>query len=364
MKLPVLFYKELIQFLRSRGLVLFAVYAFTLDVYLAATGIDLSLKNASFFALDRDMSQASRELLSKFPSPYFNFKGYLIDDSSVEEVLLNDEGVGVLVIPPRFGENLKEGKESYVGVITNGTELSASYLFSAYAVEVINRFLRGELLAPRPPLELRVRIFFNQNASSRVFMAYSELLTVITLLLLLLPASAVVLEKERGNVEMLKVSPTKLSTFIFVKLLTTSLIVLTLTWFALTVTIERLAGVPFHGKELDFLLLTGAYAFSTVGLSLFIASLSENMLQVSQLTILLLIPILYLSGTWTPLEAMPKALQWLSNFSPLRYFVEGAFSIAVKGSSLTQVKGELIKLLCLGAPLFLGGNHFLSKSRG
>ncbi len=362
MKFLVLLLKEFLQFFRNKGLLIFVLYAFTLDIYLASTGIDLTLKRAPFFAEDRDLSRTSRELISKFPPYYFKFKGYILNDRETQKVLLNDEAVGVVVIPPKFEKRLLRGGKVKVGVIVNGAQVSSSYLFSAYATRIITDFLTGGL-AGKLPFTPQVRIFFNQDASSKVFMAYSELLTVITLLLLLLPASALVLEKERGNIEMLLISPVNTTLFTVAKSVSMGALVLILTVFALTITIEKVAGVPFKGRLLDFLILTAAYAFTTTGLSLFIASISENMLQVSQLTILLLIPILYLSGNWTPIEAMPKAFQLLSNLSPLKYYIEGALSIAIKGMNLSQVKGDFFKLLILGGMLF-GSGTYLIKRRG
>ncbi len=353
--------------MRNRGLLLFAIYAFTLDIYLAATGIDLTLKNASFYAQDRDLSFYSRELISKFPPHYFNFKGYLLDDKLINRVLLNDEAVGVVVIPPKFEKHLKEGKKVRVGVIVNGAEVSSSYLFSAYAQKIIYSFLTGEVLRGIPlkgeRVEVRPRILYNQNASSKFFMAYSELLTMITLFLLLLPAAAVVIEKERGNIEMLLVSPVKSWVFTTAKAITMGALVLLFTSFALFITVEEVVGVPFHGKELDFLILTGAYCFTATGLSLLIASVSENMLQVSQLTILILIPILYLSGNWTPIEAMPKVFQWLSALSPLKYYINGAFSIAIKGMGLEEVLKNFIALLGEGTVFFTLGNLIIGKRK-
>ena len=361
MKFLVLLYKEFLQFIRNRGLLLFTVYAFTLDIYLAATGIDLTLKNASFYAQDRDYSFLSRELISKFPPYYFNFKGYLMDDDQIDEVLLDDRAIGVIEIPQKFEKNIKEGKRLEVGVLVNGAEISSSYLFSAYAEQIIYSFLTGNFLRGGSWIEVRPRIFFNQNASSKVFMAYSELLTVITLFLLLLPAAAIVIEKERGNIEMLLVSPVPIEFFTIVKVIAMSVLVLIFTALALFFTVERLSGVPFHGREVDFLILTAAYAFTTTGLSLFIASISENMLQVSQLTILIMVPILYLSGSWTPIESMPKVLQWLSVLSPLKYYINGALSIAIKGRSLWELRDQILALLILGGTLFTAGTFFLKK---
>jgi len=356
----VLLYKEMVQFFRNRGLLLFALYAFTLDIYLAATGIDLSLRNAKFYVQDYDVSFYSRELVSKFPLTIFKFQGYLLSDRDVRNVLFGDKALGVLRIPKGFEKDLKKGKKTEVGIVVNGSEVAASYLFSAYATEIIYKFLFG-VFPFHLPLRVEERVLFNQDASSRVFMAYSELLTVVTLFLLLLPASAVVLEKERGNVEMLYVSPVSNYVFMFSKSVAMGVLIISFTAFALYFTIGVWIGVPFRGSKVDFLILTAVYVFTSSGLSMFIASLSKNMLQVSQLTILILIPILYLSGNWSPLETMPKVLQWLSVFSPLKYYIDGALSIAIKGVSLTELYVDVLFLFLQGTVLFLLGNFFMLR---
>jgi ABC-2 type transport system permease protein len=355
----VLLYKEVVQFLRNRGLLLFAVYAFTLDIYLAATGIDLTLKHASFYAQDLDFSHTSRELISKFPPYYFDFKGYLLSNSQVEKVLLDDRAVGVISVPPHFERRLLNREPTSVAVLVNGAELSASYLFSAYATKIILNFLTADFFKPKVVVEPRV--YFNQACSSRIFMAYSELLTMITLFLLLLPASAVVLEKERGNLEMVLVSPLKTEVFLAAKAFSMGLVVLFFTFVALYFTVGELVKVPFVGSRLDFLALTALYVFAATGLSMFIAAVSENMLQVSQLTILVLIPILYLSGNWTPIEAMPKLFQWLSVLSPLKYYIDGAFAVAIKGVPLLQLKRDLLLLFLQGLFLFGAGAFILRR---
>jgi len=360
MRFLIFLYKEVVQFFRNRGLLLFAVYAFTLDIYLAATGIDLSLKNASFYVQDYDLSYYSRELVSRFPETVFKFRGYLFSDGDVERVLLEDKALGVLRIPKGFERELKKGGKTEIGLAVNGSEVAASYLFSAYATNIVYRFLFG-LFPFKPPITVETRIFFNQDASSKLFMAYSELLTVITLFLLLLPASAVVLEKERGNIEMLSVSPVPNFIFMFSKTFAMGILILSFTLFSLLFTVGRWVDVPFRGSLLDFLLLTAIYVFTASGLSMFIASVSRNMLQVSQLTILILIPILYLSGNWTPIETMPKVLQLLSLLSPLKYYIDGALSIAIKGMSLLQLYWDVLMLIFQGTVLFILGNFFMVR---
>ncbi|RLJ70307.1 ABC-2 type transport system permease protein [Hydrogenivirga caldilitoris] len=354
-------YKEVVQFLRNWGLLIFVTYAFTLDVYIAAVSMDVSLKNASFYVQDYDNSPLSRELVSKFREPFFSFKGYVLGEDEIDELLLEDRAIGVIRIPPKFEERFMEGKKVRIGILVNGSEASASNLFSGYSSRIISDFLIKELGFEEKPLEVRRRFLFNQNADSTYFMGVSELLTVLTLLLVILPASAVIREKEMGNIEMVLISPFPTRLFFLTKSLAMTLVILIFTFLSLTVVIKGILGAPFRGSYATFLLITSVYAFATTGLGMFIASFARNMLQVIQLTMMTLMPMLYLSGTWSPIESMPKFFQYLSLLMPLRFYIESAFGIIFKGLGLSELYPNVIALLLIGGLLFVGGNFFISR---
>ena len=192
-------------------------------------------------------------------------------------------------------------------------------------------------------------------------MGVSELLMVLTLLLVILPASAVIREKERGNVEMVLISPFPTPMFFIAKALAMTLIVLTFTYLSLLLVIKGFLGIPFRGSYLTFLFITMVYAFATSGLGMFIASFAKNMLQTVQLTIMILMPMLYLSGAWSPVESMPRLFQYLSLFMPLRFYIESAFGIVFKGLGMEDLYLNILVLLGIGLLNFLGGSFFLSR---
>ena len=357
-----LLYKELVQFLRNKGLLAFVIYAFSLDIYFAATGIDLSLKNGRFYVEDRDLSKTSRELICKFQPPTFNFQGYINDESQIEELLMENKALGVIRIPENFERDFERGRAK-VAVIVNGAEIASNYLFAGYSEQIIRNFAISKIssLKEFPLVEARERVFFNPNGESRYFMGISELLTVITLFLIILPAAAIIREKERGNIEMIAVSPVPNYVFMLAKVVLMGLVILSITFLSIMLMIKGILNIPVKGNIFTFLMLTGIYVFTTSGLSMFIASVSENMLQVSQLSILALMPILYLSGSWTPIESMPEPLQYLSALSPLKYYMDGAFGIVLKGYSLKDLSTDMALLFTLGFLVFSAGSYFLSR---
>ncbi len=357
----ILVYKELLHIFRNRGLLIFLVYAFTIDVYLTAVGIELTLKNAKFFAEDYDNSNYSRELISKFTEPYFSFQGYIYDEELIEKLLLEDKALGVLRIPSDFEEKVKERKDVRIGLIVNGSEATLSTLFSGYATKIISNYFLEKYGIEELPLELRKRKFFNQNSESKYFMGVSELLTVLTLISVVLPAATIIKEKEEGTIETIYVSPVSIYKFLFAKAFSSSIVIFAFSSFSSIFVIEYILQIPFRGNHLTFFLLTFIYLLTTTGLGMFIASFSKNMLQTVQLTFLVLLPMLYLSGNWTPVESMPKFFQYLSLFMPLRFYVDSVMAVIFKGVGIQDLVVNIIALLIIGTFVFLAGSHILSK---
>jgi ABC-2 type transport system permease protein len=364
-RLIVLIIKELIQFFRDKGLLLFVFYLFTGDLYIAARGIDLTLKNAKFYVIDEDMSYLSRELVSKFQKPTFEFMGYISGLKTAEKYMFEDKCVGIITIPKDFEKKILSKSENYVGIIVNGTESSSSYLFAGYAASIISKFsLENSFkinVQKLPIVNLKQRVLYNQNMDSHIFMTITELFSVITLLILILPASAIIKEKENGNIEMLLISPVKISEFMIAKVIAMNVIIVLGVIISTIFIIKGLLKIPFQGSFMLFTLLTILYVFTSSGISMFIASVANNMLQVSQITIMLLLPILYLSGSWAPVESMPYVFQKLTYLSPLKYYLEGSFSIILKGLNLNYVYKYFLGTFLLGVPVFAFGAYFLKR---
>ncbi|MBW2037064.1 MAG: ABC transporter permease [Deltaproteobacteria bacterium] len=363
MRFLALLKKELLQFTRNRGLVILVIYCFTLDVYIAGVGIDLSLKNAKFYAYDMDFSAESRQMVSKLLPPWFAFHGYLLNDSLIDEVLLNDKAIGVVSIPHDFSKDLKKGR-ARLQLLINGSEAIMGYLFSGYAGQVFLDYSLKKAGIKKenfPIAEEKTRVFFNPNMDSKYFMGISELLSVLVMLVFILPAAALVREKEMGNIEMLLISPVQPLEFMIAKVLVMAGIIIVGVTVSVFLIIKGILAVPFRGSFLLFLLFTLVFIFTTSGFGLFIGAAAKNMLQASQLSILILMPTLFLSCSWTPIEAMPAWMQPLTYISPLKYYMDASYGIALKGVGLNFLWPELLGLTVLGLILFVLSIRLLKR---
>lgn len=169
---------------------------------------------------------------------------------------------------------------------------------------------------------------------------------------ILLTAFALVRERERGTIEQLTVSPLKSPEIIFGKLIPYIFIgfldflfslVLGLVWFK----------VPINGSLPLLLILGVGFVICALAIGILISTISKTQLQAMQLTILVLLPSVLLSGFVFPIEAMPKFVQIISSILPLTYFIDILRGIITKGVGLEYLIKDVVCLFSIGGILLI-----------
>ena len=183
-------------------------------------------------------------------------------------------------------------------------------------------------------------------------MSLTELLNIITLFAMLLPAAAMVREKERGTIEQLLVSPLSPFQIMLPKVLSMTLVILLGTTLSLWVVLKLAFGFPFRGSLALFFGLTTLYTFTTTGIGLFLATITRNLGQAGLLALVIYTPMVFLSGAWTPPEAMPAVMRGFMCLSPLHYFLDASLGIMLKGGGLPLVWDSVLGIALLGGAMF------------
>ena len=354
--------KELKQLIRDPVLLLIIAYFFTADVYMAGSGVNLNLRNASVMVIDHDHSAASRELIYRFRPPYFDYKGEIFGKNEAETLLNKGQILAVLDIPENFQQLLLQGHQVAVQFQVDTSNTVLCTLATGYATQITAdfgqdfvikrlRFNTGQMDA-LPVIQNRHRVLYNPNQVDGWFMSISELLTVITMLSMMLPAAAAVREKERGTIEQLAVSPLSSLQILLPKVISMGLVILLGVAVCLFLIIIPVFHLPIKGSIGLFFMVTALYVFTASGIGLFIATISRSLAQVTMLVILLMMPILLLSGAWTPPEAMPQAMRWAMTISPLYYYNELSYAILLKGAGVDILWDSLLGLSILGVVFF------------
>lgn len=364
-QMRALLVKELRQLVRDRLLFGFVVYIFTLHIVISARGFSSDLHNAPLLIHDADQTPASRDLLYGLRLPYFRFSGEASPKALVRAL---DDGTALVAVdvPAGFDRHVRSGHEpARVQALVDSSKVTLGYLASSYANRSVqsyaetvsaDRLNRLGIDAKRlPSIESRERTWFNFSLNDRWPGALTVLIIMMTFACVMLPAASALREKERGTVEQLLVSPITPLQIMSAKVLAMVLVTVLGSILSVYLVLEPLFHVPMRGDVVFFFATVALYAFTNAGLGLMLATVARTSGQLGLLVILLVMPMIQLSGTNSPVESMSRGLQLAMNFSPLYHFVRIAFGIFFRGEGPAALAGPLAAMSALGLVLFLLG---------
>jgi ABC-2 type transport system permease protein len=113
-----------------------------------------------------------------------------------------------------------------------------------------------------------------------------------------------------------------------------------------------LFGVPFRGSLPVFALGALLFLFVTLGIGVLISSVSENQGQAIQLSFMVTLPQVLLSGLIFPLSSIPAGVRWISYLLPLTYFNEISRGVMLRAEPIGALWQPFVFLALLGAIVF------------
>lgn len=360
-KIAAIVRKEFLQLLRDRKLVPLLFLAPILQILLLGYAVDFDIRNIPTVVCDLDRTATSREFIdSFFNSGYFTPKARVDDLRSADAYLDNGKASMVLVIERGFGARMTERRTAFVSVIVDGTESQSATIGANYAAMIGTRFTQKVMedvlekmktLGIYPAgIEPEIRVFYNPALKSRNFMIPGVLGLILMTMTMMLTSMAIVREKETGTMEQLIVTPIrpseliagKLIPFLLIGLLDALLVVaLVILWF----------GVPIRGSLPLLFALTLVFMSTTLGLGLFISTISRNQQQAMMTAVFFMMPMMLLSGFVFPIENMPKAFQWVTFAVPLRYYLVVIRGIFLKGVGFSSLWDQALGMAVFGGAI-------------
>jgi len=348
--------KELLSFLRSVMLVAVVLYSFTFDIYIAGEGIQIKPRNVAVGYVDETGGGISQKILARLHKPEFSPPVRFLSQKALSQAIFNKEIMVGLIFDSDFEKNYRQGKTAQLNMLLDATAASQSLTTLSYLQNILMDFVSMDF-----PLQIKTHKLFNQNADNKSFMGLVEMLSVITMLVIILTAIVFVKEKEDGTWDIMLLMPVNPKITILAKSLSQVLIVMAGTVITLGFVLFDQFHTPMNGSLWAFMLLTFFYAFSSAGIGLFVAAVSKDVMQVAQLSIVIMMPLIFLSGAWTPIYAMHPVFQKLSLFSPLRYYIEGSESIFYRGTAFVDLLPYFGGVIILGAMLYWYGFQKIGK---
>jgi len=347
--------KELRSLARDPFLLFLIAFAFTVNIYTAATAMPETLHKAPIAIVDDDRSTLSARVVDAFYPPYFLPPALITPDEMDARM---DAGVDTfaLHIPPNFERDLLAGHQPVVQLNVDATRMSQAFTGASFVQLIvateIDAYLRHHRAADDPPVRLSLRARFNPDLDKVSFGAVMEVISGITMLAIVLTGAALIREREHGTVEHLLVMPVTPFEIMMSKVWATALVVLVASSVSLTAVVQGLLSVPLQGSLALFLAGTALHLFATTSMGIFLGTLARSMPQFGLLLMLVLLPLQMLSGATTPRESMPEIVQTMMLAAPNTHFVMLAQAILYRGAGLDVVWPQFIALALIGGVLF------------
>jgi ABC-2 type transport system permease protein len=345
--------KEFIQIQRDPRTLLIIIVMPVLQLILLGYAATTDVKNIPLAVWDQSRTTQSRALVDAFRAADYFTINYSVASQNQYRVLI-EKGLtrGALVVPPDYDRRLAEGTAQVSMVLdgsdptVGGTALSAARLIGqAYATSVLeqNAALEGHPFSSQPPVELRTQVWYNPDLVSAYFNIPGVMGMILSFITAILTATAVVRERERGTIEQLIVTPIRPWELIVGKVLPYALL-------AFVGVVEVLVighwwfKVPIRGDLGLIFLLSGLFVLSGLGIGLFASTIANTQQEAMLAVWMTLLPSVFLSGFFFPIDAMPRLLQWVSYLIPLRYYLVVVRALLVKGVGLASLESETLAL--------------------
>lgn len=350
--------KELLSLKSDKVLIIFLVYGFTILVYTAAKNAGLELRNASVAIADEDQSALSNRIQDAFLKPYF-LPPEVIKVRDIDHLMNSGLYTFVIDIPPDFQKDIVGGDDPTIQVNVDATAISQAAIGSGYIRNIINGeindFMRDYGFKNDPiPTSLDIKIKFNPNLQGHWFMSVMEMINIMTLIAILTSGAAVIREREKETIDHLLVMPLTPFEIMSAKFWSNALVMIIAVLFCLTFIIQFLLNVQIQGSILIFTAGVVLYLFSMTSIGIFLATIARSMQQLGLLSILVVFPMLLLSGGYTPLDAMPDIIDYMTTLSPTRHFVSFAQAVLFRGAGLGIVWPQFLGVAVIGSLFFIG----------
>lgn len=352
--------KEFIQLFRDKKSRPILVIAPLIQLLVFGYVVNYDIKDIRVALIDQAQTRESRLLTDAFvASRIFRISHLPGSPREMEGLLLGGKVDLGIKIPPDFSSRIRRGQTAEVQILADGSMSNMASVRISYTVMVLDRFNTGlikeiygrDLKYGR--IDGRIRTWYNPNLDSQNFFVPGIVAFVVMLISLLMTSIAIIKERENGTMEQLIVTPLKPVELIIGKTIPYTIISLAqmamvmlfaLYWFE----------VPLAGSIPELFLATCLFLLSTLGVGLFISTVSKTQQQAMMTTFFFILPFFMLSGFVFPIANMPVVVQWLTYLNPLRYFLVIIRGIFLKGVGLHILWPQYVSMTILGVAVFAG----------
>lgn len=338
---------EVLHVVRDRATLVQVVLVPIIQLLILSNAATFAIRASPLYVVDMDHTQASRAITNRLAaSRYFKLIGKSSAVSLANEAMLRGDATLVVTFPLDFEKSLVRDRAATVHLDVNAEKGSAATIVQSYAIQIISAYAAelGAEIRPQGDRTGRIvtvgRDWYNPTLDYKHYMVPGILVALVTIIGTLVTAQNIAREKEMGTLEQLNVTPITKAEFITAKLM--PFWVLALIDLGVGLLVGRLVfGVPMRGSPVLLFFSAGVYLIVALAIGLWISTLVQTQQQAMFVTFFVLMIYLLMSGLFTPVDSMPKWVQYVSELNPVRHFVTISRAILVKGAGLSEIARPL-----------------------
>lgn len=346
--------KEFIHIFRdSRTLLILLVMPAVL-ITLFGYVVTTEVRGAIATICDEAMTQDSRRIVEAISaSQYFSLISPCGSTDAAEEKLHSGEADVAVCI----------NRDGNVLILCDGSEPNQAQMRGTYMMQIITPLLSdgSSISSPSYTEGVVARSLFNPQQRSEYNFVPGVIGLIVLLICAMMTSIAIVSEKENGTMELLLASPLSPLTIISAKLIPyfffSGLNLITILLLS-----HYLLGVPFVGSLVAFVAVTLLYIIVSLALGLLISTVVRTQMAALLLSLLIIVPTMYLSNFVFPLDSLPLPMQGVSNIVPAKWYIDAARRILIQGVEVRYVAKDFV-ILVIMAVVLMGISVKLFKKR-
>ena len=363
--------KEFIQIFRDPRTLVLIILMPIMQLFLLGYAATTDVRNISIAVWDQSQSPQSRALLDAFrAADYFSIDYPVYSAQEYTDLIEAGKIRAALIIPPDYDTRLLQGKAQVSLVLdgsdatVGGTALSTAKLIGqSYATKVLEEqaALTGRASSFTPPLDVRTQVWYNPDLIAAYFNVPGVIGMILYFITALLTASSIVRERERGTIEQLIVTPIRSWELVVGKILPYAILAFIDT-FEILVIGHLWFKVPIRGDLGLIFALSGLFVLSSLGIGLFASTIANTQQEAFITVMVTMLPSIFLSGFFFPIEAMPRLLQYVSAIVPLRYYLVIIRALLLKGVGVRALTEQIVALTIFAIAI-MGAAAFRFRKR-
>ena len=353
-------YRLMIKELRSLRsdpiMMLLVAYSFTIAIYAAATGASTEATNLSIGIVDEDHSDLSRGIADGLTPPTFK-QVIQLAPTEIDTAMNAQRVLFIIEIPTNFESDILSGRQPTVEIDVDATAAAQAFNGMTYIQNVIISYVTDFITrregVTAAPAKIVTKVKFNPNLKSSWFTSVMQIISNLTMITVILTGAALIREREQGTVEHLLVMPVVPAEIMLAKILANGIVIVVSAGLSLLFVVQWWLQVPITGSILLFLGGACFYVFTVAALGIALGTIASTMAQFGLLSIPVLLVMMLLSGSTTPLESMPVWLKYVMLvISPTPHFVIFAQDVIYRGADASIVWPEIVATAAIGSVFF------------